>query len=359
MSNRTFIVVLSTLLAACYTGTVEIYPYYDAGPDADDAGTNDGGEEDGGIEAKSCEMRGGQCVPLRPLGWSDPILVAWSSGHPLECPPEAPVHHFTKYAELIAGPLNCACACKPSTGTCKLPAMMTAQNAVCYTPGAVVTSFDPPTAWDGACSNASAIAAGKQCDGKACVESLTIGPMEVVDEGCEVEEDPILTGTSDVPRWGLTVLGCEGFPEGGEVGCGSAAKCAPAPAPPPAFRVCVYQEGDIPCEGESYTERFVIYSGYDDKRTCTDCTCSPDVAGSLCKATASIYSDATCLTPLISGYPISSLKEVCLDLTPPGEALGSKAVSDVKYHPGTCQPIGGASTGEVERLRPSTICCRP
>jgi len=357
--RKALALTLASSTMACYTGAITIWEVGDAGPDAEDAGPTDGGTEDGGdggAEAKSCEVRGGQCVPLRPIGWSDPILVALSPGHSLECPPEAPVHHFTKYADLIEGSLTCTCACKPSTGTCELPATITAQNAACSTPGAVETSFAPPTEWDGSCSNANAIAAGKQCGGKPCVESLTIGPMQAVDDGCEVDKDPILTGISDVPKWGLTVLGCEGVAEGGEVGCGSAAKCAPAP--PPEFRACVYREGDIPCEGASYTDRLVIYAGFDDKRTCTDCACSSEVAGSLCTATASISSDGMCTTPVVSGYPISSLKEVCLDLTPPGQGLGGKALSDVEYHPGTCQPSGGEPTGDVERLRPSTICCR-
>ncbi|MDI1484374.1 hypothetical protein QHF84_47700 [Polyangium sp. y55x31] len=340
---------------ACGTGTTVIYWVGDGGTDAGDAGVEDAGSEDGGTEAKTCT---GQCVPFRPLGWSDPILVATSPGPLIECPPEAPEHHFTKYADLVAGPLACKCGCKPSTGSCILPVTMTASNAACNTPGAVPTSFDPPADWDGSCSSSNAIAAGKQCGGKTCVESLTIGPMQAVDEFCEVDYEPILTGTSDEPTWGLTVIACEGFPEGGEGGCGSGAKCAPAPTPPPEFRVCVYKEGDVPCEGENYTDRLVIYSGFEDKRGCTTCECTPEVEGSMCTATASIYKDDACVDPLLLGYPISSLKEACFDL-PAGSALGSKSISNVTYHSGTCQPTGGEPIGQVEALRPSTICCRP
>lgn len=357
--RRALLFFLVMMPLACGNGIISIYEVGDGGPGAGDAGANDAGADDagdGGMEAKLCQ---GQCVPFRPLGWSEPILVATSPGHPLACPDEAPYHHFTKYADLMAGSLDCNCACKPSTGSCTLPATMTAVNAACGAPGAVPTSFDPPADWDGSCSSSNAVAAGKQCGGKPCVESLTIGPMVAVDEGCEVDELPIITGQSDEPTWGLTVIGCEGYPESGEGGCGAGGKCAPAPAPPPEFRVCVYKDEDVPCEGEDYTDRIVIYTGFDDKRGCTACECLPEVEGSVCTATASIYTDNMCLVPLIPGYPISSLKEVCFDLTPPGQALGTKALSDVKYHSGTCQPTGGEPIGQVELLRPSTICCRP
>ncbi|TKC99852.1 hypothetical protein [Polyangium fumosum] len=357
--GRVLLIAVAGMAAACGNSEFVIVPKLDAGLDAEDAGADaDTDAGDGGIEAKACT---GQCVPFRPLGgWSEPVLVAKSPG-PLiiECPPDAPHHHFTKYAHLTAGPLACGCACKPSTGSCTLPTTTTASNAACNIAGADPTSFDPPADWDGSCSNANGIAAGKQCGGKPCVESLTIGPMQAVDEVCEVDYKPILTGTSDEPTWGLTVVVCEGYPEGGEGGCGFGEKCAPAPTPPPEFLVCVYQAGDLPCEGEDYTDRLVIYSGFEDKRGCTTCECMPEVEGSMCTATASIYKDDACVDPLFLGYSISSLKEACFDVTVPGSALGSKSISNVQYHAGTCQPTGGEPIGQVEALRPSTICCRP
>jgi len=345
---------LSILTTACGVSTITIYEVGDAGPDASDAGTDDAAMDAAG--AKGCN---GQCAPLRPLGWSDPILVAKAPpGTKLSCPAEAPVHHFTKYADMTADPLTCSCACRPSTGSCKLPTTMSAHNATCNASATISTPSDPPPGWDGSCSAANPISGGALCDGKPCVESLTIGPMEAVDDGCEVDELEILKGAGDTPTWGVEVIGCEGFPEEGEVGCGSGAKCAPNPTPPPEFRLCVYKEDDVPCEGEDYTDRFVIYEGYDDQRDCSACTCAQEVEGSACSAMASIYTDNLCVDPLVLGYPVSSIKEGCFDLTIPGQALGSKAISNVKYHAGTCQPSGGEPIGGVELLRPSTICCK-
>jgi hypothetical protein len=43
----------------------------------------------------------------------------------------------------------------------------------------------------------------------------------------------------------------------------------------------------------------------------------------------------------------------------PGQPLGSKEITAIQYHPGTCQPFGGKPEGEVEMLRAATLCCLP
>jgi hypothetical protein len=132
--------------------------------------------------------------------------------------------------------------------------------------------------------------------------------------------------------------------------------CIPSPEPPPEFRVCVMKDGDVPCEGERYVERHVFYRDYEDTRGCTPCGCG-SVEGSLCTASVSIFTDAACTTPLVSGYPVSSLKPPCLDLTPPGQTLGSKSMSNVTYNPGICQPTGGEPQGDAQPVTPATFCC--
>jgi hypothetical protein len=358
MNKELFVLAfLAACVAGCGIGVGTVWPKdWDAGTDAGEEDAGDAGD----ASSLTCEDRGGQCVPFPPLGWSDPILVATvPPGTPIECPAEAPQEHFRKYADLVAEPISCECACKPSTGSCTLPTTITAHSEACGVPGAIDTSFDPPADWDGTCTTSNSIPAGALCNGVPCVQSFTIGPMATVNESCEVDPIPVPQAGNEAPTWGSMVVACQGYPSGGEIGCGAGARCTPSPIPPPAFQVCVYKEGEVSCDGTNFTERFLIYSGFEDKRTCGPCGCSPEVTGSECGAFASIYTDGVCLDPLMPGVLISSVKEGCFDLTMPGKPLGGKAISGITYLPGACQPIGGEPQGEIEKLRPSTLCCVP
>jgi len=365
---RSFAVaMLFSVVAGCGVDEIVYYPL-DAGTgdngDAGDAGTDDAGDagDDDGGPSSLCV---GQCVALPPPNFSDPLLL-WtgSAANPPACPKEAP-EPFKRFGDLSAPPATCdTCLCKPSTGSCHLPSSFAAHSEACNIPGAMDTSFDAPTDWDGSCTAANSIPAGAQCDGKPCVQSLTVGALETVDDGCKLDlpEPP----TADVgppgpvsfapPTWGTLALACSGLPPGGPVGCGSGEMCIPSPEPPPEFRVCVMKDGDVPCEGERYVERFVYYRDYEDTRGCTPCGCGP-VEGSLCTALVSTFTDAACTAPLFGGYPVSSLKSPCLDLTPAGEALGSKSMSNITYHPGVCQPTGGEPQGGSLPVNPATFCC--
>jgi len=327
----------------------------DVGTDAGDAGTEiDAGEPEAG------NFCGGQCVAFRPLGgWSDPILV-WLGprGASPGCPSVAPELHFTKYAELSAPPAACdACICKPSIGKCSPSSTFTAQSTLCKSPDPITTSFDAPADWDGACTQENPVAAGALCDGAPCVRSLSIGPLAVIEESCEPALSEIPKADFAPPTWAQEATVCEGLTDTGHAGCGSGAMCIPEPVPP-VYRACVYKEGDVPCEGEHYTERHVLFGDFDDQRSCTPCGCGP-VSGSVCTATASIYTDAACTVALLGGVPASSLDSPCFDLTPAGEALGSKAMTNIKYHAGACEATGGEPQGAVVEVLPATFCCIP
>jgi hypothetical protein len=57
--------------------------------------------------------------------------------------------------------------------------------------------------------------------------------------------------------------------------------------------------------------------------------------------------------------PISSNGPTCVDIQPPGLALGSKSAGPVIYTPGSCQPSGGKAIGSAEGTVPTTFCCLP
>jgi hypothetical protein len=99
--------------------------------------------------------------------------------------------------------------------------------------------------------------------------------------------------------------------------------CSAAASPPEGFRTCVAQKGDIACDSYSvYSERHVFYSGVDDTRTCTPCTCGAPTGGT-CSMLITLYTDAACSIELGSDTVKSTDSAPCLDM-PVGSGLGSE-----------------------------------
>jgi hypothetical protein len=301
----------------------------------------------------SCD---GVCVATRPNGWDFPTLV-WigleSNAPP--CPETASTVGYEGRADPSAS-IHCEpCQCGSPTGSCGLPATLTASSTPC--PGtdssAVHTPFDPPSAWDGGCTTSDAIDAGQLCDGGPCVQSLAIGAPTVTETGCTAVQDSVEQGSVS---WGSFARSCA---QAVESECaGNHDLCVPVA--PPGFKTCVFQVGDAECPKElanPYSEQHVFFQDVMDTRGCTACTCSPP-AGSVCSAEIFIYGDSACATVPSYAATVLSTDAECHDLAP-GAALGSKSSSAPIYAPGACLPSGGETMGGVTALVPSTFCCIP
>src|SRR5512132_2935004 len=109
----------------------------------------------------------GLCVPGPPGSWLGPVIL-WTgpvvSAPP--CPAGAEAEIYTGYADPGVPPCG-TCTCGPATGSCALPATLTAAAASCAADGSGVThtSVDPPASWDGTCTDMNPIPAGKLCGG--------------------------------------------------------------------------------------------------------------------------------------------------------------------------------------------------
>ncbi|WP_437952814.1 hypothetical protein WME98_20425 [Sorangium sp. So ce296] len=318
--------------------------------------------EEGGADASTCS---GQCVPGRPLGWFEPLLLWFGSpgDAPPECPPQASVFGYEGHGDLVVEPHRCAaCACDPPDAACELPEAWAAYDtrACGATAGAERTSFAAPEGWDGACTAAGAIPAGEACGGGPCAQSLEIQAPRVVPGACaprRAEPPP----APPAVRWGTYARACVGVAIGrcadpGEV-------CAPAPpagnaAPPVGFSTCIIHHNVVEeCPSFSpYSERHVFYQGADDTRACTECSCG-EPAGGACSILASAYSDSRCSQVVVSAR-VSSEATFC-GAVPRGVALGSKSASVVDIAPGTCAPGGGEPTGGIAPREAMTFCCLP
>jgi hypothetical protein len=231
----------------------------------------------------------------------------------------------------------------------------------CPAAGATQTSFNATGPWDGSCTTDNAIQVNKTCGNEPCVQSLSVGPMLVVEQTqCTQIDPPPALVTAGTP-WEAFGRICRTTPAGKCHDHDSL--CLP---PIDGVRTCVQREGEFDQYGTPYecpphyTEKMVFYRDYYDQRSCSECSCGPPV-GSTCTSQISIYSNSTC-----SGAPVLELMHDekimppnnCYALSP-GVALGSKKASPPIYTPGACTPSGGEPIGAVVRKYPRTVCCLP
>jgi hypothetical protein len=310
-------------------------------PPTKDAGVT----SDAGDAGPTCD---GVCVAHIPLDWNPPALV-WM-GAKADAPPcytvaSAPYEEYVGYGDPDA-PLCGACTCDAPTGSCELPATLTAAASTCATDGSGVahTSFDAPASWDGTCTAANAIPAAMLCSGAPCVQSITTAPPTLKQSGCL----PVEPANNLPPTWKTFVRVCVASP--GFHLCGTMLEsCAPQP-PSSAFKICTLRtsvSASEPCP-DVYPEKHIFYDG--SVPHCSPCTCGvPD--GSSCTGSISIFQNGTCSAPPLQVVDINAKGPKCTDL-PPGSALGSKAASMPTYSGGSCMPSGGEPAATV-------ICCIP
>lgn len=299
------------------------------------------------------ECPGGEMVHW-PVTLEEPV---WLWFGPEEQAPECPEGSTTYegHADLVAPKACEACTCEPPTGSCSLPSTITASSADCgaFWSG-MLTSYDPPDPWSAPCDGTKQIPQG-------AAQSLTFGLLGMTENGCA--PGPTIPAKVISWRWQTFARACDG--NGWRPGLRERSVCIPdADSMPSGYRLCAFQSGEYDCpilKDDVFTEQHVFFEGVDDKRECSACACGPPM-GSVCTAPISLYEggNLTCSGPALASLPVSSAKTTCLDLQPPGQALGSKSAGPTAYTPGICQPTGGEPNGlAATGIHPVTFCCRP
>lgn len=347
-----FVVLLG--FAGCGEGAITYMPISDgsadAGADGDKGGSGGAGGTGGGTSNLCTPACDGECAPLPPPGFSHPFLFAIGS-QPVACPDTANLNTTTRFADIDVPPAVCAaCACAPSTGDCSEPTTITAHAADCdHAEGSIATPTNPPASWNGACAADNALPSGITCAGKSCVQSITVGPMGIANETCNAYSPGLLDDSIPSPSWKTYATECQGI----AAGVCDAALCVPGRTE--GFDVCIEQAGIHDCPAEGYTKQFVVYDGFKDDRACEPCSCgAPE--GSFCQAWMTAYADGACSSPIVAGN-VWSGGSTCLDVTPPGAAVGSKLAIAAQYNAGACKPSGGTLSGEVATTGSHTVCC--
>ena len=289
-----------------------------------------------------------------PVNWEEPL---WLWFGPEEQAPVCPEGSTTYegHADLVAPSACEACTCDPPTGSCALPETITASTATCGAfPSGALSSFDPPAAWDGQCDDADPLPGG-------AAHAMTIGALTMTENGCAT--GPTVPAKVISWHWQTFARACDG--KGWRSGFIERSVCIPDADPTPSgFHLCAVRAGEHACPvlaDDVFTEQHVFFEGVNDQRACSACTCgAPE--GSLCTATISIYkgADLTCVGPAVAQLSVSSVAPVCVDIAPPGLALGGKSAGLTSYLPGSCPPEGGEPNGLAARgTEPVTFCCEP
>jgi len=308
--------------------------------------TDEGGGGSGGA-APVCTA--GACVPSAAGPFVRVTMV--SIGKPGEvppCPSWAPLA-FEGFAGMqVEAPTCPSCSCGPAA--CALPEEIHASAAKCANAeGAQSTPWDAPPAWEGGCFSEAPIAAGLQCSGVPCVQSVTIDapmvePCKPTEQGEPHFPDPV---------WDRMARECK--IKADVDGCGEGESCAPVP--PEGFALCLSVAGEgYECPA-AYPEHYLVFDSIDDERACSPCACS-DPEGADCAALVSLFTNAAC-GAFLGAFPVSSaMDNACTDV-PPGVGLGSKEAVLTVDKPGTCAQSGGEAMGELRPAGPVTFCCQP
>jgi hypothetical protein len=288
-----------------------------------------------------------------PIKWHDPTLLWFGPAEQTpECPRGPTTVAYEGQTDLVAPSACEACTCEPSAGSCALPSILTTSTTTCgdFASGSP-TSFNAPTPWDGSCDSTT-----QTPDGAA--HSLTIGPITITESGCP-SGPPIAAKIASL-HWDTFARACDVDLLTGPV---NNSICLSESLVSPGFALCVFREGENACPtdpGTVFTEQHIFYSGVEDDRQCSSCTCGSPT-GSACTAMLSVYkgNDLTCNGPALAQNTISSAGPVCIDVALPGQSLGSKSIKSTTYLPGTCPPMGGDESGSAMPTEPDTFCCRP
>ncbi len=314
----------------------------ESGPDdaAADARPDDAADSDSGAPPPACPM-GFSCAPAVPPGWAGPFELYAGPKPVPACGAGFAGGQLTGYAGLSAPPAMCACACGPAAVQCTNPSVQVYESVTsCNATGAVPCStraFTP-----GACTTVDPTGA---CDAGALGLGVTIPATTVSDGGCAPQPVTTLVSTA----WTTSMRACAASATPPGASCAPGEVCAPTPAPPFDTAICIEQPGVVPaCPLTDYTVRRIYYTGVDDLRGCSTCSCGA-VSGASCTETlAQFPADAGGC----SGAKITYSGGQCLPVAPDGDLQLTLAATG-----GACTPSPVAPTGSALRTGPMTFCC--
>jgi sulfatase modifying factor 1 len=293
--------------------------------------TQPGDEDEDGLA--DCDDTGAcACVGAGPGGWSPPfVLYEGDAAVGVQCAPSATTLLF--HADVVPEPAQCSeCSCPtpPSDVACAPEEIDLFTGATCTGTAGSVTFANGDDCQPGGSVPAS-------------VRINTINALDVTGTcGGASPQSPALP----TPQWGRVAVGCQDGNTSPDNGCGPEEACVPQGAATGVVR-CVSAPGDVECPAGPYEGRRLYYTGADDQRVCTDCTCGVKASG--CSGTYQGFTNGQCDTPVFTDPATSSH---CVQTN----ATYFTFIPGQPVEP-TCSPAGGVARGCVVPEEPVTVCC--
>jgi hypothetical protein len=296
------------------------------------AGGNDGASSDSPEEPPAHCDGEFECVPAVPGGWTGPLELYFGSSAAPSCPGvEKDV--FDGMEGLMAPAAMCGCSCGSPAIICSSVDMTTYDLTGCATKCATTVTVS------GACFTTV------KCAGSSITGAFQTLSTPTAAGSCPPQAT---TGTTP-PSWTEYTRACAPALMLGQIDCPTGQVCTRKPAEAPfQTGVCILQSGTPTCPA-AYGVQHLEYTGVDDGRGCTACTCGEPM-NLTCTADLNQYSttNGTCSGNVdsfdspVTCNPTNAVADMKVVITP---SSGPCTASDVS-------PVGAATpTG------PSTICC--
>jgi hypothetical protein len=315
----------------------------DAGKPVEDAGHPQTGDEqcdngkdddgDGDIDCADDDCGSRSCLQAAPDGWDGPTALRIGSSLPAKCAGDYASEVARGGTAVKADDAECStCTCTPENPGCA--------DYLDFV-SSVSSNCGAPRCADPVMTNCEQITS-------SCISGLSTGyigaKLPAGTQSCSPSEQS--PAVSD-PSWQLDMLACSAGDSLVRGGCKREELCAPKL--PSDAELCIVHDGDVACPDGAYSEKRTFYTGFDDSRDCSACSCAQD-----CNYDWKVFgaADTNCSQPAL----VTVSGEMCVGVTPDVDKVrvGLAITGD-----GSCAASGGDPTGGVDPTGPITACCVP
>jgi hypothetical protein len=281
------------------------------------------------------------CGAAAPEGWFGPLIVARG---PVEaelpdCPDEFPnAGPVARDGFIDPGPAVCSCECSPPAMMTCYASVVASQNDNCYGGYYYYGYMGYGYGGGNIYAQVEETCTNIDIDGFARFRVYDFYNPPACTPSQSEEIPPV--------AWDSTIKTCAISDT--PLSCSDGSLCIPAPAAGFEATWCLYQQGDAGCPAGIFNTKQKFYTGAEDDRECSDCTCG---------SSAQNCSDGNLLLfegPDCAGEPAGSL--------PPGNVCEPTIAASVAVQYGngeTSCPVASPphSTGLAEPTGVLTFCC--
>lgn len=298
-------------------------------------------DKDGDVDCADADCNAGFACEEAPSGWE----FVFKEDLPADTqPPLAPCADGSAAEELFigpAGPAECAaCTCGPIEGAaCSFPKLTCSPGST----GCGGTGAD----WT---AGAQSAACAKPANLLGLNFQLSCRMAEAPGVAQEGTCAPSVSDFSNKGSFSGALRVCATSAGGG---CGQGAACVPK-APEPNLSLCIRRDGEEACPA-GFTAT-TAYKSADDSRGCSACTCAPKTT---CEGASYRFFDPdNCTTGAGLDNPIDVNNTTCRNISPLLDSNSWSVQANAPKPGGSCDPAGGAPTGQVDAQGAVTFCCK-